>query len=604
MADLLRAVAGEHPDREAVIAQAGTRTWGELDRAADAGVRALRGHGLQPGERVVVALPTGADLALALFAVARAGLIAVPVGPSRGDTDEIADRVSALAAICTDSDHRLPISVGAAELAAWWTAAPGRPEPPGAHGEDLAVLARARSDRAVMLSHRSVLAAVRAIGQLTAPRLRDGDRALQVLPMYHVAGWVVSFLPTALVGGASVIPEVGFDAVTLERTGAEGALRGAPDVVAAGRRAAESALDAAREHRVTVVPGAPGFYHHLLAVDGAERSLASVRMLTSGTAPLDSADFAQVRAIMGQPVWEGYGLSESASVATSTLNTAAPRHGSVGRPVAGLELRILGADGGDVNAEPDPEAAPADETVEPLDFVAQVPDAGEVGRIALRGDTLFSGYWPDGGGGPDADGWFVSGDIGYLDDEGELRLVDRAAEVITVAGFTVYPREVEDVLTTHAYVAEAAVIGVPGVAGQEDVVAVLVATPGTRPTQGDMDEFVADRLPVFKRPVAYRVVSSLPRTEVGRLDRGAVRRLHAAPVASPLRLVAGADSAEDAGSLADDTGTDKTAESAAAAEPAPDVSPEQVDLDELGTRLPGTGDRSSRGRLDTDEDMF
>jgi long-chain acyl-CoA synthetase len=625
VADLLRAAASAYPERPAIIEPAGSRTWAELDRATDAAVAGLRAHGLPAGERVLIALPTGADLALALFAAARAGLIAVPVGPGRGDVDAIADRITALASIGGDGAPRLPITIGAAERARWWRATAGPQEHPGAHGEDLAILARAASDRAVMLSHRSILAAVRAIGALAAPRLRDADRALQVLPMYHVAGWVVSFLPTALVGGASVVPALGFDAIALDGAAA-GALRGTEDVIAAGRRATAAALDAAREHRVTVVPGSPGFYHHLLAIDGAERSLSAVRILTSGTAPLDPADFAEVRTIMGQPVWEGYGLSESSSVATSTLMTAAPRHGSVGRPVHGVELRIIGPDGRDLLAEP--EAGPVDDEApsDPLDSVT--PDAGEVGRIALRGDTLFSGYWPDGGGGPDAEGWFVSGDVGYLGDDGELRLVDRVAEVITVAGFTVYPREIEDVLATHPYVAEAAVIGVPGSGGREDIVAVLVAAPGKRPTAGDMADFASERLPVFKRPVAYHVASSLPRTEVGRLDRGAVRRLHVGPLASPLRLVAepspdgresvaerlparqdaaGEPAEPDGGDAAapDATGPDATVPETTGTGPtANDVQPEQVDLEELGTRLPGTGDRGARGRLDSDEDLF
>ena len=178
-------------------------------------------------------------------------------------------------------------------------------------------------------------------------------------------------------------------------------------------------------------------------------------------------------------------------------------------------------------------------------------------------------------------------------------------------------------LATHPYVAEAAVIGVPGSGGREDIVAVLVAAPGKRPTAGDMADFAGERLPVFKRPVAYHVASSLPRTEVGRLDRGAVRRLHAGPLASPLRLVAepspdgresvaerlaarhdaaGEPAEPDGGDAAapDATGPDATGPGATAN----DVQPEQVDLEELGTRLPGTGDRGARGRLDSDEDLF
>ena len=443
-----------------------------------------------------------------------------------------------------------------------------------------------------MLSHRSILAAVEAIGRLDDRRVRDADRVLQVLPMYHVAGWVVAFLPTTLVGGATVIPEVGFDTATISIGAPDGALRGSPDIVAAGRQAAESAVAAAGEHQVTVVPGAPGFFHHLVGLDGSQRSLATVRLLTSGTAPLDTDDFGAVQTLIGHPVWEGYGLSEAASVVASTLMTDEPRHGSVGKPLTGIELRIVGPDGLDVNADDAAELTEA-ETVapdDPLDVMAEAPDAGEVGRIAIRGATLFSGYWPDGHGGPAADGWFVTGDIGYLDDDGELHLVDRASETVTVAGFTVYPREVEQVLGLHPGVAEAAVIGVPAAGGGEEVAAVLVARADTVPTVTDLADFVESRLPAFKRPAVYQLAPSLPRTEVGRLDRGAVLRNFArTPNATLPRLVAvgpsaagavtvnGAQEAAVAGESGSEPGEDE----------AVDVTPEQVaDLDELGVRLP------------------
>jgi len=621
MADLLRRTAHRHPDRPAVIASSGTHSWAELDGAADAGAAALRAAGLDRGERVVIALPTGADLALTIFACARAGLIAVPIGPAHDDTGDVADRVGAMAAIALNRDHGLPIGLDPSDIDRWWARGPvAEPAPARGGGEDLAVLARARGDRAVMLSHRSILAAVEAIGRLDTRRILDGDRVLQVLPMYHVAGWVVAFLPTTLVGGATVIPDVGFDAATLAAGAPEGALRGDPDVVAAGLRAASAALSAAHEHRVTVIAGAPGFYHHLLAVEGAERSLASVRVMTSGTAPLDTDDFTAVHLLTGQPVWEGYGLSESASVVASSLMTPAPRHGSVGRPLSGLELRIVGPDGADVTpgAGPQPQV-PADPD-DPLDVMAEAPDAGEVGRIAIRGATVFSGYWPDGGGGPGSDGWFVTGDIGFLDDSGELHLVDRAAEVVTVAGFTVYPREVEQVLAAHPEVAEAAVVGVAGRGGDDDVVAVLVAKPDATLTAADLSAFVAERLPAFKRPVLFHIAPSLPRTEVGRLDRGAVRRLYLqTPDATLPRLVAvptadrpgsgpavggaGEPGAVPAGDEARDITPDITPD--IAPDITPDITPEQVaDLDELGSRLPGTGNRVQRGDQDTDEDLF
>ncbi len=594
VADLLRTAAARYPDRPAVIEAAGTRTWSALDRATDAGAARLRALGAGPGERVVITLPTGADLVLALFAVARAGLIAVPTSPS-ADVAALADRVGALASIGPTRDRRLGIAVGAADLSDWWAADPEPVESIGG-GEDLALLARARGDRAVMLSHRAIGAAVDAIGALGAVRVSDGDRVLQVLPLYHLAGWVVSFLPTALVGGAAVIPDVAFDIATVG-VGVPGGT--GPAESRTGAQATAAALRAAAEHAVTVVPGAPGFYHHLMGSEGAERALATVRLFTSGTAPLNPADFDAVRDRFGRPVWEGYGLSESASVVTTALTTPAPVHGSVGRPLTGIELRVVGPDGQDVAAAAVPDEQPArdDSDRDPLDTVAEAPDAGEVGRIMIRGATLFSGYWPNGGGGPDADGWFVTADIGFLDDAGELHLVDRAAEVVVVSGFTVYPREIEDVLAGHPGVAEVAVIGVSAADGHQELAAVLVTTDDETVGEDELREFAGPRLPAFKQPAVYRVVPALPKTEVGRIDRDEVRRLFGAAAQQALpALVVVPDVAAD---------TDSDRASAERSEPAADVSPEPAgDLDKLGARLPGTGNRVERARDDTDEDMF
>ena len=594
VADLLRTAAARHPDRPALIATAGSRSWAALDRAADAGARRLTAMGAAPGERVVISLPTGVDLALVLYAVARAGLIAVPTAPGT-DIADLADRVGAVASIGLDRDHRLGIALGAADVAQWWTADAAPVESVGG-GEDLVMLARARGDRAVMLSHRAIGAAVDAIGQLGAVRVRDGDRVLQVLPLYHVAGWVVSLLPTALVGGASVFPDVGFDVATVA-VGASGSRD------AQARSATESALRAAAEHAVTVLPGAPGFYHHLMAVPDAARSLDSVRVFTSGNAPLAAADYQGFRDRHGLPVWEGYGLSESASVVTTSLITDAPVHGSVGRPLAGIELRVVGPDGqDDVSGADEEPAGGSDAAVDgaiaqapdrdPLDTVADAPDAGEVGRIKIRGATLFSGYWPNGGGGPGPDGWFITGDIGFLDDAGSLHLVDRAAEAVIVAGFTVYPREVEDALAGHPDVAEVAVIGVPAADGHSELVAVLVGTEDRAPAEAELREFIGDRLPEFKHPVVYRVVDGLPKTEVGRVDRDETRRRFGPAARQALRTLVAVPDVDGADAVDD-------------GESEPDVTPETAgDLAELGARLPGTGDRAGRGRDDTDEDLF
>jgi long-chain acyl-CoA synthetase len=521
-------------------------------------------------------------------------------------------------------------------------------------GEDLALLARAaRTGPPVMLSHRALLGAVTALRGAARFDLQPVDRVLQVLPLFHVVGLVTAFLPAAVAGAAVVIP-------------------GPP---ADGGTTVQAALAAVREHRVSVLPAEPTLYRQLHRAPGFERALASVRLMTSGSSPLDPADFAAIRRATGQAVREGYGISESAAAITSTLMTEEAHPGSVGLPYPGVQVRILddsdeivgspgstgslqspapagsagstepngstgptqstelpgsaepagstgpagptaaeGSEGDDVGSGdrtepggPDDQAPGGDGGAgRPVrerpddsgDLLADTSADGEVGPIAIRGDTLFSGYWPDGHGGPGPDGWFVTGDIGYLDDAGELHLVDRAAETITVAGFTVYPREVEDVLVEHPYVADAAVVGVPG-RGGVTVVAALVAQPGTRPTAADLDDYLADLLPPFKRPTDYQLVDMLPRTEVGRLDRDTVRQRYAqhrgialdAPVA--LRATAHRNGETD---RPETTGTAGEGEH---------TGPESAaGLDTLGIKLPADGSRSRRSAQDTDDDLF
>ena len=571
IADLLRDAAARHPDRPALIGDGLLRSWADLEAAVDAGADDLIQAGLSTGARVIVALPSGADLIVAMFAVARAGLVAVPVDPARTDLAVIAGRVQADAGIALSREHGRVTAFTAADIARWWSAPPGSFGRTHGGGEDLAMVARAsHSDHAVMLSHRAVLAAVQAIRAAPGLALRDVDRVLLVLPLHHPSGFITAFLPLTTAGAAGVLPSAADPA---------------------------AALAAVRAHRVSIIPAAPGLFHEFAREPGADRALASVRLMTSGAAPLDPTDFAAIRRLTGQPVWEGYGVSESSSVVSTALMAKTARPGSVGLPLAGIAVRIGGVDEDD--------AADGDE------LVAVLGGEGEVGRIEISGSTLFSGYWPDGAGGPDADGWFVTGDYGYLDDRGELHLVDRASETLTVAGFTVFPREVEEVLADHPYVAGAAVVGVPGPAG-DDVVAVLVARPGTRPTQADLDEFVASRLPTFKRPVHYRVVDALPRKELGRIDREAARLAYAsaegidltAPASALTAVIAAQGVAGPTTRKKEQPATAPAAE--ATTEPAdePDVAPEPAgDLAELGNRLLGH-DRGGRGVEDTDEDLF
>jgi long-chain acyl-CoA synthetase len=569
VADVLRAAAERTPQGAALIGAWGSRTWSELDAAVAGGAAEL--STLPPGERVVLALHNGLELAAAVFAALRAGLIVVPVDPEHADIGWVAERVQARLVIADIAEGLVPGAdvLSSPRVAAWWSVEDDAARGPAARsGEDVALLARAsRSGPPVMLSHRAILSAAHVVAGPMA--LRPADRVLQALPLFHVVGLVTAFLPAALAGAAVVVPDRDSDASR-----------------------AEAAVAAVRAHRVSVLPAEPTLYRQLDRIDGFERALGTVRLMTSGSSSLDPADFAAIRAATGQSVREGYGISEAAGAVASTLMAPVARPGSAGLPYPGVEVRIGGdtdedaddlatiaeseqPEGGVIPASGAPAAEGNTDLTEGItDLVEVTGPGGEVGRIAIRGVTLFSGYWPDGDGGPDEDGWFETVDIGYLDDAGELHLVDRAVETITIAGFTVYPREVEDVLVEHPLVADAAVVSVPG-RGGPSVVAALVAKPGTRPTTDDVTDFVAGSgLAPFKRPGDYLVVDVLPRTEVGRLDRTAVRRRFA----------------EARGIVLEEPAP------AAVEPPTP-----------LRGRLPGIGRKSGgarRGAHDTDEDLF
>lgn len=615
IADLVRHAGTAFANEPAVYAASRELTWAELDRAVDVGVQALQAAGAQPGEAVIIALPTTPELIVTLLAAARAGLVLVPMAPQAGELAAVASQVNATLAV---ADPPLTLPRGRIDLAsvtAWFDKQTGEYTALGS-GEDLAALAgTTRAEGGVMLSHRAILAAVQAITTIPGLRITAADRVLQAMPLAHVAGLVTVLLPAATVGASVVLPD--------------------------GRDAA-AVLACVDTYRVTVIPGMPLLYRALLAEPGMERALASVRLMTSGTAPLPPADLAAFRFRTGQPIYEGYGLSEAASAVTSALMSPGARPGSAGLCLPGMELRIVTDDGAPTDDDgarqpilqqhhlPDvdddePDANDADAATAKTDadqvrprpvFVerlaeampplAEMPGVGEVGRIAIRGPQLFSGYWPGGTDGPDGDGWFITADTGFLDGKGELHLLDRTTDTIIVNGFTVYPWEVETALSSHPYVVEAAVVGWPvGPA----MVALIVAQPGTRPTPEDLDEHLAELLPAYKRPGGYQVVAELPRGVMGRVDRGAALATYAASNPQDLRFVPSAARSlavvDAAAAMAPPPEVADCAGKAEAEQPEVGTAPEQAaDLSELGRKLPMSGDLTQRGAQDTDADLF
>ncbi|NIJ14745.1 long-chain acyl-CoA synthetase [Saccharomonospora amisosensis] len=488
VADLVSTAATAHPTTVALIdtVSGDTVTWKALDAAVDALARSLSEAGLRPGDRVALRSPTCPAFAIGFFAVARAGGIVVPLSPQAPNAE--------LLPVLEQSGARMLLGSADAELGHDLTVlepdlgASGDPVDPVGGGEDIAALlytsGTAGPARGVMLSHRALLANVEQLRSLTPPVAEPGDRVFIAIPLHHIYGLGPGLLTAAAAGATAVL---------------------------APRFEARQALAHCSTHRVTVLLGVPGMYADFAALPPEEvgERLSTVRLLVSGAAPLRPKVLAAMRAATGLAVYEGYGLTEAAPVVTSTLVTGYAKPGSVGRPLPGVEVRLVDSDGSGEGVPLDP--------ADPDDAFGE--DEAGTGLVAIRGENLFSGYWPDGAHGPDADGWVRTGDVGYLDTDGDLHLVDRANDLIIVNGFNVYPREVEQVIAELPQVAEVAVVGMLDERSGEAVRAVVVPKPGAALSEQQVLQRCSERLAGYKVPATVRFVSELPHSPTGKLRR-------------------------------------------------------------------------------------
>jgi long-chain acyl-CoA synthetase len=480
VADLVRRAAAEQPSKPALVDGDRTLTWAEVD-AAVGGVAAFLADGrVTPGERVGILLPNSIEFVIAYFAVLRAGGVALPLNTAY-TADELSYQLNdADARVVVTDVARVPGVPGAETLlvhAEDWKSAvsSGRTIDPIGAGDDLAVLLYTSGTtgrpRGAMLTHRALLANLEQLARIDPPVASVDDVVLLVLPLFHVYGLNAGLGLTAYVGATGVLADR-FDPV--------------------------ETLQLVQRQHVSNLVGAPPMYVAWSMLPNLGEAFASLRVAVSGAAPLPAAVLNAILDASGHHVFEGYGLTETAPVVTTTLCSEVPKAGSIGRPLPGVELRLLDDDGDDV-------------------------DEGDPGEIAVRGPSLFSGYWPRGVEGPDADGWFRTGDIAYADDDGDLFLVDRVRELILVSGFNVYPREVEAALAQYPDAAEVAVIGVPHPYTGETVKALIVPVPGSSPTADDVIEWAAQRLARFKCPTSVEFVDELPKAVAGKVAKGRLR---------------------------------------------------------------------------------
>lgn len=472
-----------------------------LGAAVDRMAAVLTRAGIGPGDRVAVVAPNGPEMALTLLAVMSVAC-AAPLNP-RYTADELAFflgdlRPAALVTLAGGAAEAAEAAAAAAATAAGGTVSvhlagsglaaelvvhgAGRGPSGSAAGRATARAARVPSGddealvlhtsgttsrpKIVPLRQRNLAASAHAIA--ASLQLGAGDRSLNVMPLFHIHG-IMAGLLAPLSAGGSVVATPGFDAFAFGRW-----------------------LDELAPTYYSAVPT----IHHLVLARTRPRRPTSLRFVRSSSSALPRAVLDQLRQRFGVPVVEAYGMTEASHQMTSNpLPPGEAKAGSVGR-ATGIEVAV--ADAG-WNLLP----------------------ARAVGEVVIRGETVVDGYEDNPAANEEAffDGWFRTGDEGFLDEEGYLFLTGRIKEQINRGGEKISPLEVEDVLLEHASVAEAAVFAVPDDRLGEDVGAVVVPEAGAAPTEAELRAHVRARLAAFKVPRTILVVDEIPKGATGKVQR-------------------------------------------------------------------------------------
>ncbi len=495
----LASILDGHPDGAVALTSRGaSTTYGELRAQVEALRGALGDAGVATGDRVALVCANNRTFVLGYLAALGAGAVAVPLNPGSPAaelTRELA-AVGVRAAVVGPVGARAFAEVDRAAVPTLATVI----APPGAglegaldldellEGEPAPMVERAPDDLAVLiftagtaghpkaacLTHGNLLANIEQVQQVPGRALSPDDVSYGVLPMFHIFGLNV-VLGMTLAAGARLVLAERFDPA--------------------------SAAAAIRSEGVTVLAGAPPMWVAWASMpDLPADTFAGVRLAASGASrlPVEAARTIQER--FGLTIAEGYGLTEASPVVTSSVG-ADVRLGSVGRPVPGVRVRLVDADGED----------------------ALLGDAGE---IWVQGPNVFPGYWEDEEATAAAltpDGWLRTGDMAVADEDGYLYLVDRAKDLIIVSGFNVYPAEVEEALIEHPGIQAAGVVGVPHPYSGEAVKAFVVAAPGVELDEDEVIAHTATRLAGYKCPTAVEIVDELPHGLGGKVLRRSLR---------------------------------------------------------------------------------
>jgi long-chain acyl-CoA synthetase len=457
----LSRAASQYPDRPAIRLDDDILTYRALAGRSAAVTTALRKRGIGPGDRVALLLPNVPLFPICYYAILAAGAIVVPLNPLFKPREIDYHLGDSHASLLLDAATAAALGAeGTAPLA-----------PVARRPDDTAVIIYTSGTTGIPkgaeLTHANLTRNVEVVRD-TLQHTGPDDVIFGGLPLFHSFGQT-SALNTGIASGSCLTLVPRFEP--------------------------GKALEVLQRDRVTVFLGVPTMYAALLHhPDRATADLSRLRLCVSGGASLPVELLREFEQAFGCAILEGYGLSETSPVATFNHPDRPRKPGSIGTPIAGVQIRVVDPDGKDV-------------------------PTGEVGEVVIRGHNVMKGYWrrPEATAEAIVDGWFHSGDLARADADGYLFIVDRIKDLVSRGGYKVYPREVEEVLYEHPAVAEAAVIGIPHPTLGEEVGAAVALKPGATATPEELREFVREQIAPQKYPRHVWLLDELPKGPTGKL---------------------------------------------------------------------------------------
>jgi long-chain acyl-CoA synthetase len=484
--NLVRSVA-VFPDRPAIRLDDTVLTYADLDERSARVAGLLAQHGVRPGDRVAIMLANVPEFAAIYYAVLRVGAVVVPMNPLLKERE--------VAYYLADAEARLIFSgqacaeearAGAEQVGVTCLVVVDRFEDLLMADPVYTVVDRSESDTAVILYTSGTTGQAKG-AQLTHANL-TANVAVAAKDLFHLGQSDVIF------GGLPLFHSFG------QTCGLNAAISVGACLTLVARFTPEKALEVIARDQVTIFEGVPTMYVALLAAPREGCDLSSLRLCVSGGAALPVDVLRGFEQAFGCMILEGYGLSETSPVASFNHPDRERKAGSIGTPIQGVEMRLIDDLGQDV----------------PL---------FEVGEIAIRGHNVMNGYWRRETATAEAivDGWFRTGDLARMDEDGYFFIVDRKKEMIIRGGYNVYPREIEEVLYEHPAVVEAAVVGIPDAVLGEEVGAAVVLKPGAGETAEDIREYIKNEVAAYKYPRKVWLMEALPKGPTGKILKREIR---------------------------------------------------------------------------------